>query len=159
MQHIFIPYCFDTRGCYANLSGNRKLHLTFHFLPVVGPCGSTWAFSGRSEQGLLFSEVQASHCGGFSCCEAWTLDAQAQQLWPMNLVAPWHVESCLTKDRTSYSLHGKMDPWPQTAKETPDSISYTTTSCKRQIAKHSKHITWKHNLNYSSTKMSHLDTA
>ena len=101
MQHIFIPYCFDTRGCYANLSGNRKLHLTFHFLPVVGPCGSTWAFSGRSEQGLLFSEVQASHCGGFSCCEAWTLDAQAQQLWPMNLVAPWHVESCLTKDRTS----------------------------------------------------------
>ena len=121
MQHIFIPYCFDIRGCYANLSDKKKLHLTFYFLPVVGPCCSTWAFSSCSEQGLLFSEVQASHCSGFSCCKAWTLVAQAQQLWPMNLVAPWHVKSCLTKDRTSipcvarWILGHRLPGKPQTA--------------------------------------------
>ena len=35
------------------------------------------AFSSCGEQGLLFVAVPASHCGGFSCCRAWTLGVWA----------------------------------------------------------------------------------
>ena len=51
-----------------------------------------WAFSSCSEQGLLSSgNVQASHCGGFSCCEAhalgtWTSVVVAVRLQSMGSV-------------------------------------------------------------------------
>ena len=37
-------------------------------------CRCTWAFSSCRQWGLRSSfSVQASHCGGFSCCKAWAL--------------------------------------------------------------------------------------
>ena len=48
------------------------------FLAVLSLCCCAQAFSGCSEWGLLFScGVQASHCGGFSCCRAHALDTWA----------------------------------------------------------------------------------
>ena len=42
---------------------------------VLRCCWKAWAFSGCSEQGLLCScGVWASHCDGFSCCRAQTLE-------------------------------------------------------------------------------------
>jgi len=69
-------------------------------------------FAGYSELGLLSGcSVQASPCGGFSCgAQAWGCvgsAAAAPRLWSMcsvavvhGLVAPGHVESSWTTDRT-----------------------------------------------------------
>ena len=38
--------------------------------------------------------AQASHCGGFSCCRARALGAQAQQLWYVGSVVAAHSLSC-----------------------------------------------------------------
>ena len=63
----------------------------------------------------LHCGARASHCGGFSCCGARALGCtgfsscgtQAQQLWHMGLVAPWHVESSWTRDRTCVLCVGR----------------------------------------------------
>ena len=50
------------------------------------------------EQRLLSSCGEwASHGGGLFCCAAWAL---AQQLWRMDLVAPWHVRSSRIREWT-----------------------------------------------------------
>ena len=61
----------------------------------------------------------ASHCSGFSCCGARALGtraqqlwlagsrAQAQLLWCTGLVAPWHVGSSQTRDRTRVPCTGR----------------------------------------------------
>ena len=46
------------------------------FLAVLGLRCCVQAFSSCGKRGLLFLE-RASHCGGFSCCGAWTLGVQA----------------------------------------------------------------------------------
>ena len=48
----------------------------------------------------LHRSVWASHYRGLSCCGAQAPDAQAQQLWLMGLIAPWHVGSSQTRART-----------------------------------------------------------
>ena len=70
----------------------------------------------------------ASHCGGFSCCGARALGTRASvvvvcglsscglralehrlsSLWRMGLVAPWHVESSWTRDRTHVPCIGRQ---------------------------------------------------
>ena len=48
------------------------------FLAVLGLCCLTRAFSSCGKWGLLFAVVRGLlNCGGFSCCEAWALGAQA----------------------------------------------------------------------------------
>ena len=48
------------------------------FLPALGLCCCTRAFSSCGERGLLFvGGEQASHCGGFSCCGTRALGARA----------------------------------------------------------------------------------
>ena len=69
-----------------------------------------------------------SHCSGFSCCRAWAVGhsdfsscgtqtqqlwvvgsrVQAQQLWQMGLVAPWHVGSSQTRDQTNVPYIGRQ---------------------------------------------------
>ena len=47
-------------------------------LAALGLCCCTGAFSSWGERGLLFAaDARASHCGGFSCCGARALGAQA----------------------------------------------------------------------------------
>ena len=52
----------------------------FHnlFLFIFGCAGSSLLLSSSGERGLLSSSgARASHCSGFSCCEAWALGARA----------------------------------------------------------------------------------
>ena len=63
----------------------------------------------------LHCDVWASLFGGYSCrARAWSLcladsRAQAQQLWHMGVVAPWHMESSLFRDETlSPALAGRF---------------------------------------------------
>ena len=46
-----------------------------------------------SKQELLFLAVQASHCGGISCCRAQALGTQASVLAAHRLNYSQHVES------------------------------------------------------------------
>ena len=41
-----------------------------------------------------------SHCSGFSCRGAQVLEGRLQELWRTGLVAPRHVGSSQTRDRT-----------------------------------------------------------
>ena len=75
--------------------------------------------------------VQASHCGGFSHCRAWALGMraqqlwltvsrmQAQQLWCMGLVAPWHVRSSRTRAQTCVPCIGRQILNHCTTREVP----------------------------------------
>ena len=86
------------------------------------------AFSSCSEQGLLAScRVQASHCGGFSCCRPWALGLWAQWLWHTGSVAPWHVGSSWTRDRTYVPCIGNwlLNHW--TTRKVP--IAYSCLLC------------------------------
>ena len=57
------------------------------FLAVLGLHCYAWAFSSSSKWGLLCScGVQASHCGGFSCCRAWALGPRASVVQLMGLI-------------------------------------------------------------------------
>ena len=118
------------------------------FLVALGLCCSAWAFSRCSEQGLLFIALhccaQVSLCSGFSYCGARALDAQALVVVEFGLsnlskwarscgtqasVAPRHVESSETRDRTNVPCIGEQIllhfpqrspsvPWSQILKPT-----------------------------------------
>ena len=56
----------------------------------------------------LHRGARASHCRGLSCCGSQAPHAQAQQLWLTGLVAPWHVGSSRTRDRTCVPCIGRQ---------------------------------------------------
>ena len=58
------------------------------FLAALGLCYCVRAFSSCVEWLPLCCGVRASHCGGFSCCGAWTLGVQA------SVVAAHELSSC-----------------------------------------------------------------
>ena len=71
------------------------------FLTVLGFHCCAWAFSSCGEQELLSSRsARTSHLGGVSCCGSRLWSTGAQQLWCIDLVVPWHVESSWTSDQT-----------------------------------------------------------
>ena len=106
-------------------------HLFFNlFLAALGlPC-CVWAFSNCGQRGLLFivvcrlliavASLVAEHrlqARGLSSCGTWAQQlwhtgsrAQAQQLCLMSLVAPWHVGSSQTRDRTHVPCIGRRIP-------------------------------------------------
>ena len=55
------------------------IYLFIYLLAVLGRCCSTWAFPSCGERGwaTLHCGAWASHCGGFSCCKAWSLGMRA----------------------------------------------------------------------------------
>ena len=61
------------------------------------------ASGGRS----LVATHGVSHCGGSSGWGAWFEVIRLQSLWYMGLVAPWHVESSPTRDRTCVLCIGR----------------------------------------------------
>ena len=66
------------------------------------------AISSCSERRLLSScGARASHCGGFSCCEAQTPGAWAQKLRLTGLVALQQVVSFRTRDQTHVPCTGR----------------------------------------------------
>ena len=70
-----------------------------------------------AERGLFSScSVQASCCGGFSCCRARALGVQVQKLWHTGLVALQHVGSSQTRD----PLHWQADLYPLHHQRSPE---------------------------------------
>ena len=61
--------------------------------------------------------VRASHGGGFSCYKAWALGMWTPQLWRLGLVAPRHVGSSGTRDRTCVPCIGRQTLDHQTTRE------------------------------------------
>ena len=64
--------------------------------------------------------VQAPHYRGLSFCGAQAPDAQAQQLWLTGLVAPRHVGSSQTRDRTRVPCIGRQTLNHCTTREAPN---------------------------------------
>ena len=87
-----------------------------HGLSLVAVSGgySLLRCVGFSLQWLLLLQSMGSRHTGFSSCgtraqQLWLAGsrAQAQQLWHIGLVAPWHVGSSWTRDRTCVSCIGR----------------------------------------------------
>ena len=117
--NIFQPFREINRG--GKLSKNSKtstentlkkegiyphayIHVCVHFkllLALLGLCCCTWAFSICDVQGLLFDTVHGFFIAVASLVVEHRLQALGlQQLWHTSLVAPWHVKSSWTRDRT-----------------------------------------------------------
>ena len=73
-----------------------RFHLSFFTIYLF------LAGSSLLHMSFLRCSARASPCSGFSC-EAQALDARASVVWHTGLVAPWHVGSSRTKDRTHVS--------------------------------------------------------
>ena len=76
---------------YVFVHVSLSLSLFFFFGCIGFSLLCARAFSSCFTQGLLFVAAQASHCGGFSCCGAWALGAQA------SIVAAHGLSSCGTQ--------------------------------------------------------------
>ena len=116
------------------------LQLIFYLI-IYGCTGSSLLRAGflqlQGAGATLCCGAWASR-GGFPCCGAWALGAwasvvvargsraQAQQLWRMGLVAPWHVGSPRTRIPTGVPCIGRRILNHCTTREVP-SKSY---SCK-----------------------------
>ena len=86
--------------------------ILFIYLFTYGCVGSSFLCEGflqlRQAGATLHRGARASHYRGLSCCRAQAPDAQAQQLWLMGPVAPWHVGSSRTRARTRVPCIGRQ---------------------------------------------------
>ena len=109
----------------------------YMFLAVLGLCCCAWAFSSCREQVFLavlgFLIVVASFpcCGAqvlgvwassavalrLGSCASWALEHRLGSCGPRDLVAPWHVGSSWTMDRTHVHCIGRQIPIPCTTRE------------------------------------------
>ena len=90
-----------------------KLNFKFYLLLTALRLRSfVWVFSSCSDCGAtLLCGMWASHCSGLSCYRAWALGTWVSvQLWLAGLVAPWHVRSSQTRDRTCVPCIGRWVP-------------------------------------------------
>ena len=85
---------------YTHTHTHTHTHTLFYFWLCW-----VWFFSGCGEWRLSssWSAWGYSLCRGFSCC-----GTQAQYLWRTGLVAPQHVGSSWTRDRTCLSCTGRF---------------------------------------------------
>ena len=98
------------------------LFLNWLTLALLGLRCRTEAFSSCSEQGLLSSgRVQASHCGGFSCCGA-------RALGPAGSVVVVHGINCPTQFQEQESnlcpLHWQADSYPLCHQGSPSCLVF-----------------------------------
>ena len=85
----------------------------YFFMAVLGLCCSVRTVSRCSELGVgatVCGSAWPSHCGGFSCCGARALGCVGLSSWAQRLVAPQHVGSSRTKDRTCVPCIGRQIP-------------------------------------------------
>ena len=99
------------------------LFLKIFFNFIFGCVGSSLLHAGFLQLwrvgATLHCGARASHCSGFSCCRAWPLGTQtqqlwlsgsrvqAQQLWCTGLAAPRHVGSSQNRARTRVPYIGR----------------------------------------------------
>ena len=117
--------------------------LSLHFYVLIYVCfGSLLlcvVFLQLQQLGdTLHCDVWASLCGGHSCCRAWAWElclvasrAQPQQLWHMGVVAPWHMESSLFRDRNCVPCIGRQIPVYSATREVP--LCFLTSVFREQI--------------------------
>ena len=121
MSGTFMPYSSDvssvekfplTTLCRAAPSLSVSVmfpHFLNSLLVALGLCCCVSTLSSCRERGQVSNcSVQASHCGGFSCCGARALGVQVQKLGHMGVVALQHVGSSQTRD----PLHWQADLYP-----------------------------------------------
>ena len=117
----------------------------YSFLAALGLCCCAQAFSSCGEQGcysslrcacfslwwLLLLRSTGSRHAGFSSCgmrahQLWLTGsrAQAQQWWRTGLVAPWHMGSSWTRDRTRVPCIGRWILNHCTTREVPKPIIF-----------------------------------
>ena len=130
--------------------GKPPVCLFFNY--IFGYVGSSLLCAGflqlRRAGATLRCGVRASHCGGFSCCEALALGTraqqlwlagsrvqaqqlwlagsrvQAQQLWCTGLVAPQHVGSSLSRAQSRVSCLGRRILNHCATREVPELVFY-----------------------------------
>ena len=74
MESQRVRHDWATDLIWSDLSAIKKIIIYYLFLAALGLCCCAQAFSSCSKQGLLSNcGVWASHCRGFSWCEAQTL--------------------------------------------------------------------------------------
>ena len=85
------------------------IHTHTHiYMGVLGLCCCAWGFS--ASRGYSSCGVQASHCGGFSCCRTRTPGKWAQQLRPTGLVARQPAGSSQSRGGTCVPYIGRWFP-------------------------------------------------
>ena len=112
---------YEDARSLTGLSDWNELIVLFFLLAVLGLfcCALTFSNGGEPEASL-HCNMQASHCGGFSCCRAQALgltgsvvgSSQAREHWLSScgkqaLVALQHVGSSWTRDQTQVPCVGK----------------------------------------------------
>ena len=80
----------------------------FLLLAVLGLRFCTRVLYLRQAGATLHRGARASHYRSLSCCGAQAPDAQAQSLWLMGVVTPWHVGSSQTRARTRVPCIGRQ---------------------------------------------------
>ena len=73
---------------YFILFFNKFIYFIYLFLAALGLVAARRLSLVAASGATLRCGAQASHCGGFSCCGAWTLGAQA------SVVAARGLSSC-----------------------------------------------------------------
>ena len=100
------------------------------YLFIYGCVGSSFLCEGflqlRQAGATLHRGARASHYRGLSCCGAQAPDAQAQQLWLTDLVAPRHVGSSQTRARTRVLCISRQILNHCATREAPNFIFKTT---------------------------------
>ena len=87
-----------------------KSFIYFLFLAALDLCCCAQAFSSCLEQGLHSSCcVQASWCGGFSCCRAWVLGTRVSVLTARGLSCPVACGIFPDQGSNQHPLHCKAD--------------------------------------------------
>ena len=111
---VFPQFFFHIFFLFFFLSFKKLINLCF------GCVGSSLLHVGflqlRQPGATLCCSVRASHCGGFSllwstgsrCAGLSSCGTWAQQLWRTGLVAPRHVGSSRSRDRTHVSCIGRQ---------------------------------------------------
>ena len=92
-SRFFFFFFFQSNGCLNFLS----IYLS---LVVLGLCCCRWAFSGCSGEGGSSLRRAGFSLWRLLLCSVGSGTDSLQQSWLTGLVAPWHVESSRTKDRT-----------------------------------------------------------
>ena len=107
----------------AALTLSHKFFFKIIYLFIFGCVGSLLLCEGFLQlwlaEATLHRGARASHCRGLSRCGAQAPDAQAQQLWLTDLVAPRHVGSSQTRARTRVPCIGRQTPNHCATREAP----------------------------------------
>ena len=89
---------------------SKKFFYLLYFLAALGLCCCTQAFSSCREEGLLSScGAGASHCSGFSRCDARALDAWASVVVAHGLSCPMACGIFPDQGLNPYPLHYKAE--------------------------------------------------